>query len=564
MWRALRRRTARTWLATTQSVRRLGGRLPAYGVLQLTISGDLPESEPEPRLFGLLRRGAEDYCGLLSALRWARTDPRLAGVLVYVGPLRVGWARAEGIRRAMLALRAAGKRVWVHLASAGVREYLIASAADRVVLAPAGTLDISGLSSEVTFLFGALEKLGVQAEVVQLGRYKAMGETLTRRDMSPSHREMVAALIDDLYGHLIDGIAAGRGLEPTTCRALMDRGPFLAREALAEHLIDAIEYADESEAQLQQACGDAQVIELRDYVARRGREVRAEMLRRERGAVALVSLVGTVKSGDSVAGPDGAAAVGAASVARDLKKLRARDDIRAVVLRIASPGGSGLASDLIWREIVRTREQKPVVVSFGDVAASGGYYAGVAARPIFAEPGTLTGSIGVVAGKANVRGLLDRLGVTKEVVSRGRHAALYSSYVPLNDADRARLQAQAESFYDDFIAKVAAGRALDERAIHQVAEGRVWTGRQAWARGLIDHLGGLEEAIDHAKQLIGVPAGEPVVVERFPRPRRLWRLPIALGRSEAHLADWWPRLTWLHALAGERIWALMPFRFRFF
>lgn len=552
------------FLLASQFARRVSGRLPAYGVLKLTVAGDLPELETEPRLFSFLRRGTEDYCGLLSVLRWARHDPALLGVLIQLEDLRVGWGRAEGLRRALIALRAAGKRVWVYLPSAGVREYLIASAADHVVLTPAGTLDITGLSSEVTFLFGALEKLGVQAEVIQFGRYKAMGETFTRRDMSAPHREMMEGLIDDLYGQLIEAVAAGRGLEPAACRALLDRGPFLAKDALNNRLVDSLAYADEAETQLRRACGDTNVIELREYAARRGREVRSEMLRTARGTVGLLSLVGTVKSGESLPGPDGAAAFGAAAVARDMKVLRERDDIKAVVLRVASPGGSGLASDLIWREVVRTREKKPVVVSFGDVAASGGYYVGVAARPIFAEPGTLTGSIGVVAGKANLHGLYDRLGVTKEIVSRGQHAALYSSYVPLSDDDRTCLRAQAESFYDEFIAKVAAGRALDEEAIRQVAEGRVWTGRQAWSRGLVDQLGGLEEAIDHAKQLIGAPVGEPIAIERFPRPRRLWRLPFGFGRPQIRLSDHWPRLSLLRALASERVWAILPFHFRFF
>jgi len=235
------------------------------------------------------------------------------------------------------------------------------------------------------------------------------------------------------------------------------------------------------------------------------------------------------------------------------------------VLRISSPGGSGVASDLMWREVVRTREKKPVVISCGDLAASGGYYVAVGGSPIFAEAGTITGSIGVIAGKANLRSLYDRIGVTKEMVTRGKHAAIHSDYVPLGDQERARIQAEAESFYRMFVDRVATSRRLSTEAVEAAAQGRVWTGRQALSRGLIDELGGIDDALDRAKTLSGIPAGEPVLVERHPRPRRLWKLSLDL-----------PLPSWMHApelislppmlrlLLSERVWTLLPFHFRFF
>jgi protease IV len=564
MWRGLRRHAVRGFLEASLAVRWLIGRLPPYGVLKLTLRGELPEQEGEPRLLSFLRRGSDDYSSVLGLLRWARQDPRLRGVLIACEDLGIGWARAQGLRRALLALRRSGKKVWVYLAHAGVREYLVASAAERIVLTPVGTLDITGLSSEVTFFFEALKKLGVEAEVIQMGRYKSMGEVFTRRGMSEPHREMVESLVDDLYGQLIDAVAEGRGKSAADARALVDRGPFLGGEALAAGLIDALSYEDEAEAALREACDGAKMIDARDYSARRGREVRAAVLRETRDSIALLHLTGTIKSGDSVPGPEGAAAVGAASIARELRELRERRDIRAVVVRVSSPGGSGLASDLIRREIARTREQKPVVTSFGDVAASGGYYVGVAGAPVVAEAGTITGSIGVVAGKANLRGLYDRLGVTKEIVSRGRHAALYSSYVPLSEEDRERLHAQAEAFYRDFVAKVASARKLTEKSVEDAAEGRVWTGRQAWARGLVDQLGGLEEAIEQAKHLIGVPADAMMAIERFPKPRRLWKLSLDLNLPNGRLGGLLGTFSPLRFIAGERVWAILPLRFRFF
>jgi protease-4 len=236
--------------------------------------------------------------------------------------------------------------------------------------------------------------------------------------------------------------------------------------------------------------------------------------------------------------------------------------VASVVVRIASPGGSGLASDLIWRAVGRLRARKPVVVSLGDVAASGGYYIAAAGAPVFAQPGTITGSIGVIAGKANLFALYQKVGITKELVSRGQHAALYSDYFPLGPAERERLETEARGFYDDFLDKVAAGRRLARDAVAQVAEGRVWTGRQALAHGLVDQMGGLDEAIAEAKALAGIPRTDPVPVMRLPRPPRLWRLPLHLLSGGSRLeAPWRP---WLSVLRRDRIWALLPFHLRFF
>jgi len=298
-----------------------------------------------------------------------------------------------------------------------------------------------------------------------------------------------------------------------------------------------------------------------DYATRRGRTVRRAVLREARTTIGLLHITGTVKMGDSVPGSDGASATGVTAATHDLTELRDRPDVGAIVIRVASPGGSGLASDLLWREIARTRECKPVVVSFGDVAASGGYYVGVAGSAVIADAGTITGSIGVLAGKAILRGLYDRLGVTKELITRGKHAALYSDYVPLGDEERRLLYREAEVFYDTFLDKVAAGRHLSREEVAAVAEGRVWTGRQALAHGLVDQLGGLEHALDEAKVLAGMPRTAIVAIARFPKARRWWKLSFNLAAPRAEIAAAWP---WLRGLNSERVWALLPFRFRFF
>lgn len=565
MWRILRRRVALLFLGLSERILSIAGRRRPYGVLTLELSGDLSEDGGEQRVLGLLRRPSTDFFNLVSLLRWARDDARLQGVLLSCNDVHASWARLQGLRRAVEKLRAAGKQVWVHLNGAGVAEYYLATAADRISLAPAGSLDVTGLSSEAIFFLGGLEKLGIQADIVQMGRYKAAAEPFTRKEMSAEHREMMESLVDDLYGQLIEGVTAGRGLEPRAARELLDRGPFISKEALEARLVDRLAYADEVEKELIEACGGAAKIDHQSYARRRGREVQRRALQRHDSTLALLHVCGTIKSGESIPGPEGANGVGAATLASALEELRERDDICAVILRVASPGGSGLASDLMWRELVRTRETKPLVVSCGDVAASGGYYIAIAGTPLFAEPGTITGSIGVIAGKANLRGLYDRLGVTKELVTRGKHAKIHSDYVPLEGDERARLQAEAEGFYEIFLDKVANARKLNREAAMAAAEGRVWTGRQAWARGLVDELGGFEEALAAAKKLAGIPPDEPVLVERFPRPRRLWKLAIDFNLPNQNRAlDLASLLPSLRFVVRDRVWALFPFDLRFF
>ncbi|HVM97533.1 MAG TPA: signal peptide peptidase SppA [Candidatus Acidoferrales bacterium] len=537
---------------------RLLGRRPAYGLLRLQISGDLPEQLPPFRLPWMSGRNREEYLTLLTVLRWARDDEHIRGVFIRCNDVHAGWAKIQEVRRSLQALRAAGKRVWIFLPQAGLHEYLLASVAERIILAPSGSLDINGLSSEATFFAQALDKIGVDAEVVQLGKYKSAGESFTRADMSPEHRQMMESLIGDLYEQIVEAVAEARNLAVQRARELLDGGPLLAQQAQRDGLVDALQYEDQAEMDLRKLLGDAPAIEFGDYHVRRARAARRTALRQRLATIGLVQIVGTIKMGESIVGPDGASATGFDSIVRDLATLRERDDIGAVVMRVASPGGSGLASDLMWRELQRIRERKPLVVSFGDVAASGGYYVGVTGSPVLAEGGTITGSIGVVAGKAVLRRLYDRLGVTKEIVGRSRYPGLTSDYVPLGDDERQLLQAQAAHFYEDFVEKVAAGRALSQGSVETVAQGRVWTGRQALQVGLVDQLGGLQNAIEEAKLLLGMHVATPVALETYPKPRPFWRLP-GLPLSRLSIAQ-----SWLEFATSERIWAILPIRLRFF
>jgi protease-4 len=568
-----------TFLWGTDAFARLVRRRPEYNTLRLDIS-EPPEEEHTTSLRSIIQPQGPDLLSIMSLLRWAREDEKIRAVVLTVSGLDIGWARLQSLRRSLTALRQADKQVWVHLTEAGMREYYLASAANTIVVAPAGHLTITGLAAETMFFKGALDKLGVEAQVIQAGQYKAAGEPFTRESMSPAHRDMMDGLLDDLYDQIIEGIGQDRNKEKAHVRDLIDQGLFLAREALESGLVDHIAYEDALPDLLESVIGPVKPIEADVYQRRRGKTVRRQSLRGDVRTIALMTLDGVIKHGETTEQASGSRAIGSTDFIRDLKEISEQPDISALVVRIASPGGSGLASDLMWHELLRLRTQMPIIISMGDVAASGGYFLALAGDQVFAEEGTITGSIGVIAGKAVLQNLYSTLGVEKEILTRGRRAALFSDYVALTPHDQARLELEVQAFYQDFIGKVADCRGLSLASVEPHAQGRVWSGRQAWARGLVDTIGGLEEAIGAAKTRIGVPESWPVRMERFPKPSPMWRLSGLLrllpgaqltslanliglvnlvnhvnSNNQVHHTElWWRR---------ERLWAIVPVPFRF-
>ncbi|GIW42277.1 MAG: protease [Candidatus Binatia bacterium] len=549
----MRRTAERAYLAAAELVARVAGRAGPFRTVFLPLRSELGEEERPARLFS---RGGGEYLGLLAALRWAREDEELRGVLVYLDGVDLGWARAEELRRVLVALREHGKRVWVHWHRGKLVDYLVATAAERILLPPSATLELTGLAAEVVFLRDLLDKLGVAAELVQVGEFKSAAEPFTRREMSAEHRQMLEELVGDLYQQVCAEVERARPFLRGKAEDVLGRGPYLAHEALERRLVDAVMYRDEALREFEAECGGP-VVPFRRYARHRNRALRRRALRSAHGAIGLVEVSGPLTSGESQPGPGGWATAGAATLEKELDRLGDRPDVRALVLRVSSPGGSGFASDLLWRSVVRVREKKPVVVSLGETAASGAYYVACAGNPLYAEKATLTGSIGVLAGKANFRGLYDRVGVAKEAVSRGEHARFYSDYTPLAQSERERLEAHARSFYVRFLEKVAEARGLSIEDAERAARGRVWTGRQALGRKLVDALGGLLEALEEAKRRAGIPPSEPVPILGVPR-RPLWRL-ARLGRP------------WRTGFSGARnsverdlVWAVLPFEIRFF
>lgn len=571
-------------------VRRLDRRHP-YNTLRLEVGGTLAED----RGFGGLpfrRTAVLDLLELSALLRWAAEDEQVQAVVLLVEPLDAGWARVQHLRRSIQALRGAGKYVLAYLTQAGTREYCVASVADAVAIAPAGHLTVTGLAAETLFFKGALDKLGVEAQVSQAGCYKSAGEPFTRTSLSEPHREMLNSLLDDLYDQIVEGIATCRGLPKTRVRELVDQGLFLPREAHAAGLIDQIGYEDDipdwleshvrqspraprnGRLEIRRADPHAaesdphgpstadevvQSVDAPAYRRRRRRLLRRRALRWPAYRLAYLSVAGTLTRGETEPGADGIRRTGSARVVRDLKQIRQDPGVAGVLVRVSSPGGSALAADLVWHALRQTAQDKPVVVSMGDVAASGGYYVALAGKTIFAEEGTLTGSIGVIAGKAVLRGLYTRLGLEKEILTRGRRAALFSDYQALGPAEQERMDVETHSFYRDFVEKTATCRSLSAASVHASAQGRVWSGRQALSRGLVDCIGGLDDALAELKRQAGIPDDGPVRIERFPKPTALLRFPPLLRLAPRRAWADGPSLAWEH----DRVWAILPFFLRF-
>jgi protease-4 len=449
----------------------------------------------------------------------AARDPRVAGVLVHLGSAQSGWSGVASLRRALASLRERGKPVAVYAEALDAHGLLLASAADRIWLPETGSLHLIGLRAESLYLRELLARAGVRVDVVRIGDHKAAAETLTRDAMSSEQREQLEAYVDDVFGLLVDGIAAGRGLSPEAVRAAIDHGPFGAAAAREAGLVDACLYPDELDAALASllpapADGPRQAVKV---------EARAYTAVRPPGSLALgpspLSLAYVVAEG-AVARGDAPRGIGSEAYASTLEALRRSPDVRGVALRIESPGGDALASDLLWRSVERLAREKPVVATLGEVAASGGYYLACGADAIFAEAGTLTGSIGVVGGKLDVGELYRRLGVARDGVTRGARAGMLSEARPFSADERSALRDSMAALYATFVDRVARGRRLAHDTVMQLGGGRIYSGRRAAELGLVDTLGGPLEALAELRRRAGFAAGEPARLHAFPRALR--------------------------------------------
>jgi len=490
-------------------------------LLELDLNQPLVEVEPEDPIAKLRSRNKPRLRAVLRTLYDAGSDPRVAGLIAKVGNPAMSLAQAQEIRDAVRAFAASGKPTFAWAETYGENTpasvtYFLASGFGEVWLQPSGEVNLVGVAMETRFLRGLLDKLGVVPEIGQRYEYKNAADRILRTEMSDAHREAYDRLAESAWEQIVAGIAESRGLPADDVHAIADRAPLSAADAAAAGLVDHVGYRDEVYAAARRAAsgnGDVSLLFAEKWskpespVAKVVHQIR----QRKAPAVALVEGHGGVVIGRSRRSPVQGPLMGSDTVAAQFRAAVRDDNVKAIVFRVDSPGGSYVASDTIWREVVCARESgKPVVVSMGAVAGSGGYFVACPADVIVAQPGTLTGSIGVLGGKAVTLGLTDKVGLTYDSVQRGANARMYSTHSPFSAGERERLEAFLDAVYADFTTKVAQGRGMTRDAVHEVARGRVWTGADARGNGLVDELGGLRDAVRIARERAGLADDAPL------------------------------------------------------
>ncbi len=534
--------------------------VPDTATIVMNLQGDIAEKPaPEIPIPFFEQKEQPTVAEVWMDFRKAAADSRVKAILLEPRGLSIGWARLEELHRDLLDFRKSGKPVYAFLRNPSGREYYLATAADRVYMSQEDILDVKGLAVEGLYLKGTLDKIGVKADVIHAGKYKDAGDIFTQTGMSPQTREVLNDVLDQYYGDLVSVVAQGRKKSPEAVRALIDQGPFTATTALSAGLIDGIHYEDQVREELRRKIGGSklQTISVQNYT---------KVSRQSAGLhggkrIAIIAGAGAITSG--LPGPFADAGISAPTFTRLLRDIGNDVSIRGVILRIDSPGGEVLASDDILHAAKELSRKKPLVISMGDTAASGGYYMAVTGDPILAYPDTLTGSIGVIWAKFNLHGLYDKIGIQKDLLSRGRFADLYSDYAPMTDAQRQKITAQIDSFYSGFVSRVASGRKKPVSVIEPLAQGRVWTGAQARGNGLVDELGGLDRALAMVRQRAGMKPNENVTIVTYPRRKSILeqlfnRNDQTSASAEAALQRLTGNFPWGALLSGGYL-RLMPF-----
>ena len=492
-------------------------RLPSNAVLVIDAAGQI-EEQRTPDFFSAINGYTvpvlHDYIDAIDA---AAKDRRITGLVVRIAPLETGWGKLEEIRGHLLAFRQSGKPSICYLGYDGIgnAEYYLASACQQIWLVPTAPVSIRGMMAEALFLRGTLDKLKVVPEFYHIAEFKTAGNTFTEKQFTPAHKEEVEGLLHSIYEQYLNDAAKGRGMERAQFEGLVNRGPFSSSDAVANKVVDRLGYWDQLQDYFKERRGGWNPTSLNRY--------RSSITNEGGSRIAVVHATGLIVSGDSGSTPGGGSVMGGDSVAADIRSARTDSSIKAIVLRVDSGGGSVVGSEVIRREVELANQVKPVVVSMSDVAASGGYWIAAPARKIVADPGTITGSIGVLIGKFNVSGLYALLGMSTDFVATSDNATLFSAQQNFTPAQRAYIQKSLNETYADFTKGVAKGRKMSVEAVDKIGKGRVWSGAQAKELGLVDELGGLDRAIEIAKQLSNIPASDSVHIVRYPEEKSFFQ-----------------------------------------
>jgi protease IV len=537
----------------------VAGFSPGPDFVLITIAGRLPEQRVHPQSWrGWLQRRfnppRESLHVWRERLQLLANDPQVKGIIVTIGDLQAGLPAIESLRRSLLTFRTSGKRLIAFLVTANLYTYYLASAADTLMAPESAEFSLYGLRTEATFLRAALDRLDVRPQFHHIAEYKSAANRLLYASMPEPQREMQVALLESTFEEVLGAIANARRKPVETIQEAVDQGLLSAAEARARHLLDAIGFEDELSTALSQGGRAATISPWERARQRIRRPYHWRSL--ERHAIGIVELIGTIVPGQSRDLPlplplVGQQLAGHETIAQALRRAESSPRIKAIVFYVDSPGGSAIASDLIWHEVSRVQRQKPVVVCMGNVAASGGYYVACGAQHIVAGATTLTGSIGVIAGKIDWHGLLEKASIHREIIRIGATASMPSTFTAYSDQEWELLRRWMDEVYQRFKARVAAGRGRSLEAIEEIARGRVWTGRQALGLGLIDELGDVEVAVRKAKELAQIPLHADV-------PIMLMRPTKAAPWPSVAPAAWEPALRSLRQLWTEHTLALMP------
>ncbi len=525
-------------------------------ILDIVIAGEVPERvvpNPIQEVFGT--PPSISVQDLLFTIHKAARDKRITTILLRPVSLLTGWGKLDEIRNALLAFKKSGKHIYAYTELASDKEYYLASVADTIVSISSGIFLINGFYSEPVFLKNTLRKIGIEADFVAYGKYKNAPDMFTREHMSDAQREVLNALLDGYYRRYVDTLAVTRKIKRATVQQLIDRGLFTGEEALNAHLIDSLMYLNELKDHLKKAGGRKR----RFIPYSRYRKVQpASLGLTAKKSFALIYGVGTIVSGSESQFNEGNL-ITSEGMANSIRKAAENKDIKAIILRIDSPGGSGIASDVIWREVVAARKKKPVIVSVSDMAASGGYYISMAADSIVAHPASLVGSIGVFAGKFSFGGLYQKIGMNTEQLSRGKNADFFSTSRKFSPEQRKLLHEHIMMFYNDFITKVAEGRHKTPEQVDEIARGRVWSGEQGLKIGLVDKLGDFNTAVKMAKRMANIPEDELVRLVVYPRLRSFWER-ILTGKIATWQTKWQAELQQLPPLLRNIVTAIPYFK----
>ena len=502
-------------------------------VAHIEITGGYSEGVSAPGLFGDV---VETLGTALQRLDKAARDESLDAIILHISDPSIGWAKLNELRVGIQKVRAKGRKVYAWMESADTKGYLIAAACDQIVLPESGMLMLPGLRAEVSFYKNLFDKLSIEPQMLRVGECKSAAEPSSRSEMSPAFREEMEAILDDYYRQIVETISAGRKLTPDQVKAIIDTGLHTAADAKKLGLIDVVGYEDAIESHIKGDDKTAEVKITKGYGKKKidtdfsGFTGMAKMMNMMMGVepttrkstaskIAVISATGAIMSGASSADSFfGEQTMGSTTMIKAIRQARDDSTVKAVVLRVDSPGGSALASDLMWHELEALDCKKPFIVSMGDTAASGGYYIAMGADRIFAEPGTLTGSIGVVGGKIAFEKFYEKIGITTSVVMRGKNSGVLSPTTAFTETERTAMQKMLNDIYAQFTTKAATGRKMDVEKLEKMARGRVYTGSQALQLGLVDELGTLGDAIAFAKKSAGIDPDTKLERLDLPKP----------------------------------------------